>query len=139
LTGHRSSYRFHYDSYVLTVLLPIVIPEEEPRGDFLIIPGTRARRRSYLINLLDKAIVGNKLSQTLLRMAARRGETGILRVALQPGTIYFFWGYRSIHTNAPCRLDRLRATALFHYGDPHRNSSFRSLIRNLRGFRADDA
>ena len=47
--------------------------------------------------------------------------------------MYFFWGYRSIHTNEPCDPDKLRATALFHYGDPHRNSKTRAMIRRAKG------
>jgi len=138
LTGQRSSYRFHYDSYILTVLLPIVIPEEGPRGDFLIIPCTRPKRLSYFANLLDKMVICNKVSQILLRFAARRKRLGIISVRMQPGTMYFFWGYRSVHTNASCDPNALRATALFHYGDPHRNNSFRSLIRKMRRLQSSD-
>jgi len=51
---------------------------------------------------------------------------------MQAGTICFFWGYRSIHTNEPCDPAKLRATALFHYGDPHLGSRARALIRRIR-------
>jgi hypothetical protein len=132
-TGQRNSYKFHYDSYVLTTLLPIVMPEEGARGDLVIIPRTRRIRRLYFSNLIDKALVDNSIAQAVLRMAAQRKRLNSISIRLRPGTIYFFWGYRSIHTNEPCDADKLRATALLHYGDPHRNSRARALIRSVRG------
>lgn len=129
-TGQRHSYRFHYDSYVVTALLPVVIPETGRRGDLLIIPEPRPIRRRYLANVLDKALVDNALTQKRFRRAARHGSSAIA-IRMQPGNLYFFWGYRSVHTNEPCDPDKLRATALFHYGDPHQNSRARALIRRV--------
>jgi len=137
-TGRRTSYKFHYDSYVLTVLLPVAIPQEGRSGDLLIIPNARRVRRLYLSNLMDKLIIDNKVAQVILRLITRRRRLNTVAVKLQPGTSYFFWGYRSIHANEPCDHDKLRATALFHYGDPHRNSSARTLIRRARAFCTSD-
>ena len=64
-TGQSHSYRFHYDSYVLTALLPVEIPEKGLRGDLLVIPSTRRIRRRYLSNVLDKLIVDNKMNSNL--------------------------------------------------------------------------
>jgi hypothetical protein len=50
---------------------------------------------------------------------------------LVPGTIYFFWGYRSLHANQPCDPEFRRATALFHFGDPHARSFATRLILKL--------
>jgi hypothetical protein len=130
-TGQRHSYRFHYDSYVLTALLPVAIPETGVRGDLLIIPKPRPIRRRYLTNVLDKVLVENALAQMRFRRAARHGSSTIA-IRMQPGNMYFFWGYRSVHTNEPCDPDKLRATALFHYGDPHQNSRARALIRRVK-------
>ena len=132
-TGQRHSNRFHYDSYVLTALLPVAIPEEGRRGDLLLVPNIRRIRRLYLLNVLDRFLVGSRIAQIILRLAARRRSPRMVAIRLEPGTMYFFWGYRSIHTNEPCEVDTLRATALFHYGDPHENSRIRMLTRRARG------
>jgi hypothetical protein len=42
-----------------------------------------------------------------------------------PGNLYLFWGYRSVHANQACDPDKIRATALFHFGDPRTNSRLR--------------
>ena len=138
ITGQQHSNRFHYDSYVLTMLLPVAVPEEGLRGDLLLVPNTRRIRRLYLLNVLDRFLIGNLIAQTILRFAARRRWSRIVAIRLEPGTMYFFWGYRSIHTNEPCDVDKLRATALFHYGDPHENSRIRMLTRRARAAGASD-
>jgi len=132
-SGQRHSYQFHYDSHILTALLPVEIPESGPKGDLVLFPHVRPIRRRYYSSVLDKLALANKLSQTTLRAAARRRRLGAIAIRLQPGTVYFFWGYRSIHANEPCEPGKLRVTALFHYGDPHRNSSLQSLINYARG------
>ncbi|HEY2662810.1 MAG TPA: hypothetical protein VGI47_00620 [Candidatus Binataceae bacterium] len=112
----------------MSALLPVAIPTEAQPGDFLLIPSTRRIRRLYLRNLLDRALIGNKIAQRLLRLVARRRWLRTVAIRMEPGTINF-WGYRSIHTNEPCDPDKLRATALLHYGDPHQGSKTRALIR----------
>jgi hypothetical protein len=125
LTGRSAaphSYIFHYDSYVLTVLVPVAIPTEGQRGDLIMLPNFRRLRSTYLANIIDKLLLDNPATQKLLRWLHRRKKLKITRLALQPGSAYFFWGYRSIHTNEPCDMGHIRATALFHYANPHAES-----------------
>ncbi|AYO81775.1 hypothetical protein [Methylobacterium brachiatum] len=123
------SMRFHYDSYVLTALIPIVVPERGSPGRLIILPSTRGLRRTYLGNLVDKVLVDNRLAQALLNVAYRRGSRRMIRLSLKPGNLYFFWGYRSLHTNEPCDADAIRATALLHYADPHADSRVKRALR----------
>jgi hypothetical protein len=71
--------------------------------------------------LLDKILLDNPISQWLLRYVSMQ------KISMVPGNLYLFWGYRSIHANEACDLDKLRATALFHFGDPHINSKLRKI------------
>jgi hypothetical protein len=130
--GRKNSYFFHYDTYVLTVLIPIMIPQAGERGDLVLFPNVRGIRRSYLRNLFDKFLVDNQFAQWVLRQAARRKMCGARAVAMKPGNIYFFWGYRTIHANEPCDPAQIRATALLHFGDPYRGSRARSFLRRAR-------
>ncbi len=128
LTGHSvavHSYRFHYDSYVLTSLIPIIIPTEGKAGDLLMLPNTRGIRSSYARNVVDKVILDNPVSQFVLRAMTKAGLLRLTRIKMEPGNIYFFWGYRTVHTNEPCDIDKVRATALFHYVNPHAGASVR--------------
>lgn len=128
-SGEQHSLRFHYDSYVLTVLLPIHIPQGRRSGDLLMIPNSRRLRSHYALNLVDKVLLDNPLTQWLLRRLAARRSSRLLRLRMTPGNLYLFWGCRSIHTNEPCDNDQIRATALFHYVDPHRDSRLKRLLR----------
>ncbi len=118
-SGQKHAWMFHYDSYVVTALVPILIPAEGRSGDLLMFPNTRPIRPWYLWNAADKVLLDNPLTQKLLRRAVERNPGKPVRLRMQPGNLYLFWGYRSIHTNEPCDPDKVRATALFHYANPH--------------------
>ncbi|MBB2155941.1 hypothetical protein HLH33_06410 [Gluconacetobacter diazotrophicus] len=123
--GERYAYLFHYDSYVVTALVPIIMPSTGRAGDLIMFPNTRTIRKTYLRNLVDKVLLDNILTQ----MAPKRIATSRTRrptlVRMRPGNVYFFWGYRSVHANEPCDHDQIRATALFHYVNPHAGSRIR--------------
>lgn len=130
-SGQKHSLRFHYDSYVLTVLLPIHVPHGQNSGDLVVLPNVRKVRSSYALNLIDKIIIDNPLTQTVLRALIRKPSPRLVRIKMNPGDLYLFWGYRSVHTNEPCDPDKIRATALFHYVDPHSESSLKRFLGRL--------
>jgi hypothetical protein len=120
LGGQKNSLIFHYDSYIVTALIPIRIPDSGATGDLVMLPNTRKVRKTYLVNALDKVVLDNPVTQAVLRKATTSNRLTLTRVKMSPGNIYFFWGYRSVHTNEPCDPDKVRATALFHYANPHK-------------------
>lgn len=126
-TGEKHAYFFHYDSYVITALVPILMPSVGKAGDLIMFPNLRGIRKTYLANLLDKVLLDNRLTQIVLRRGATSGRLRFTRVRMKPGNVYFFWGYRSVHANEPCDRDQIRATALFHYANPHADSGVRRL------------
>ena len=132
-SGQRESMIFHYDSFVLTTILPVLIPEQGESGDLLMIPNRRPIRRSYLRNLMDKLLVDNPWVQRYLKRRFKNDDTAFTRIALQPGHLYLFWGYQSLHTNLPVAADALRATAVFHYHNVHGSSSLASRLRKSLG------
>jgi hypothetical protein len=124
-SGLKHALRFHYDSYVVTALLPVIIPSEGSPGHLVMAPNRRPIRSSYLFNLLDKIILDNPATQFLLRHAFRSRLLKLKQIRMMPGNLYLFWGYRSVHANEACDPDKIRATALFHFGDPHADSDLR--------------
>jgi hypothetical protein len=124
-SGLKHAFYFHYDSYVVTALLPVIIPSEGSAGHLVMAPNRRPVRSSYLVNLLDKIILDNPATQFLLRHAFRLGLVKLKQIPMVPGNLYLFWGYRTVHGNEPCDPDKIRATALFHFGDPHADSRVR--------------
>ncbi|WP_213769829.1 hypothetical protein [Bradyrhizobium sp. dw_78] len=127
--GRKHSMNFHFDSYVLTLLLPIEVPAGNDSGELIVLPNVRSVRRWYAANLIDKVLLDNPMTQRILRAMAKLHPERFVRIPMVPANLYFFWGYRSIHTNAPCDADKIRATALFHYGDPHHDSKLKKWLR----------
>ncbi len=119
----EESNRFHYDATILTVLLPVFIPESSTEtGRFVLFPNLRNQRSNALLNLLEKAVVQNRISQRLVALAIKFDLLRPMKIELVPGNLYFFWGYRSLHANEPSDPRALRTTVLFHYDNPHRRS-----------------
>ncbi|WP_296179030.1 hypothetical protein [Pseudomonas sp. UBA1879] len=131
--GRRESLIFHYDSFVLTTIMPVCMPESGERGDLVMLPNRRPIRRTYLRNLIDKVLVDNRWVQRYMKNRVTRNDQALTRIVMQPGHLYLFWGYRSLHTNLPVAEDALRATAVFHYHNVHGSSSLASRLRKSLG------
>jgi hypothetical protein len=61
-SGLKHALLFHYDSYLVTALLPVIIPTEGLTGKLVMAPNVRPIRSSYLFNLIDKIILDNPVT-----------------------------------------------------------------------------
>ncbi len=123
------SFNFHYDSYLITALIPIVIPATGRPGDLYLAPKMRPVRANYIRNVIDKIIV-ERIKQKTLRHRAEIDPKWFTRIRMVPGNLYLFWGYRTIHANEPCDTGTVRATALYHFFDPHCESKLKHRLRS---------
>ncbi|XKY16435.1 hypothetical protein JQR83_03350 [Stutzerimonas stutzeri] len=136
-SGLKQSHFYHFDATAVTALLPLFIPTEgEHCGDLIIFPNTRHIRFNALRNVIEKAVLHNTVSQKLVAFAVRRGWLKPIRLKLVPGNLYLFSGYRSLHANDVCDPAMLRATALFHFGNPHHESVLARLLLGANKRRA---
>jgi hypothetical protein len=134
--GIRHSNNFHYDSYVISILLPVLIPDapNEPPGNLVMFPNLRNARRSVLLNIAEKLLV-EKLLARLWRLPIVQKWFSATVVTLTPGNLYFIWGMRSLHANQACAPSRVRCTVLLHFGDPHESSRFKGFSQRLHTLR----
>lgn len=134
--GIRHSNNFHYDSYVVSVLLPVLIPSEhgEASGNLVMFPNLRDARRFVIVNILEKVLVETLLKR-IWRLPLVQKWLSAKVVTLKPGNLYFFWGMRSLHTNQPCAPSSVRCTVLLHFGDPHEDSVLKGLSHRLHSLR----
>ena len=128
-TARNHAGYLHYDSYVVTVLIPLAVPEQGAAGDLVLLPNRRPVRTSYALNVAEKAVLDRAVTQRRLWRMIGAGRVPSLRLSMRPGAIYIFGGYRSLHANLPSNPAALRATLLYHYGNPHAGSR----LRRLRG------
>lgn len=130
-SGSKHAFYFHFDSFELTALVPIAIPEGKKAGDLLVFPNFRRRRRSYFLNALEKFIMERSAAQALVKRLASRSSR-ITRLQLRPGNLYFFNGNRSLHGNEEADPTMLRATLLIHFAETHHDHWIRRLRRRVR-------
>jgi hypothetical protein len=128
---------FHYDRSVVTVVLPIHMPEGQPgeAGELILFANPRPYRRFAVTNVLEKLFKQNDVFRRgFVRRAFSKGDVTV--VAMKPGNAYLFWGYRSFHATLPCPADTMRATLILHYGSVHQGSALlaksKTVCRKLR-------
>jgi hypothetical protein len=133
-SGLKLAWKFHYDTYVITALVPIIIPSEPgvSRGDLVIYPRLRGIRRNAIVNLVDRILFQNRLVQHFMARTLIRRLLKARVIRMETRNAYFFRGYESLHANEPCSPNVLRCTALFHFADPHEGSTIVRIIRDRR-------
>jgi hypothetical protein len=110
---------FHYDATVVTMVLPIDIPDAGPgnSGELVLFPNRRPFRRFAITNIVEKMVMQSNAYRR--RVSPERTTTVI---PLAPGSAYLFSGYRSYHATMPCPAGTRRVTILLHYKDAHSGS-----------------
>jgi len=130
------SLNFHYDATVITALIPIVIPKGPVNecGHLLAFKNLRNIRKFALFNFFEKLFLQNIITKIIISSIIKKNLNKYL-IQLEEGNIYFFYGYRTLHANLPVNSDYVRATLLFHVGDPHSESKLINFIANFRHMR----
>lgn len=136
VTGEKTddqSLKFHYDSTLITALIPIFIPEgkEDESGHLIAFPNSRKIRSSVIVNILEKMILQNKIIQNLLPFFLLKSKKKQV-LKLKPGNIYLFSGLQTFHSNYAVSKEFVRATLLCFYGNPYPDSKTLKWIKNKR-------
>ena len=132
------NHAYHFDSHVLTALFPIMIPNDlVDNGDLVLWPNIRSAHGGFIINALQKAVAQNPFARWIFSKESIRNAVGARSIALKPGNLYIFWGYRSYHGNLPISKDKVRATALYHMFYRHHSNPVLKFARSRRK-RIDD-
>lgn len=121
---------FHYDASVVTMVIPIDIPDGEPgqSGELVLYPNRRPFRKFAAHNVAEKSITQTDAYQRrFLRKTDVTRDAEI--VAFTPGNAYLFWGYRSYHATMPCPPGSTRITFIVHYRDAHFGSRLLQLAK----------
>lgn len=124
---------FHYDAAVLTMLVPLFIPDagQGRSGELVVLPNRRPFRRSSVIDLTEKVSTQNRFYRNRIKKQVFADPDKYF-VNMKPGNVYLFWGYRTFHGNLQCEAYTVRATLLLHFGNPHAGSPLIGAVRNFR-------
>ena len=120
ISGKKNAYMFHYDAYLLTALLPIIIPTRNDglNGDFMYLKQRRNYHNNLVRNIIEKFIIQNPFTRYLLSRKPIQDFFNLKICKIKPGKLYVFYGFQTIHGNGVINSITPRATALFHYSDP---------------------
>jgi len=145
--GEGDAFWFHYDASVVTMVVPIFLPDagRGMSGELVGFFNKRPFRRFAIANIIDKVVGQIGLNRSrILRRLDRKDYVQV--VDMEVGNIYLFWGYRGLHGNMPCKSGALRATLLLHFGRLHGSSPIlttavrlQEALRNLRPKPAGDS
>lgn len=137
------SHQFHYDPCILTMVVPILIPQATfgSNGELAALGNKRPFRRFHATHLLETLATQNKLYR---RYVTRRIHDAPEKyvVPLHPGDAYLFWGYRTYHGTLGCAPGLVRTTLVLKFGSVHSTTTWTSKVawklsrsrRDLRRF-----
>jgi hypothetical protein len=133
-SGGKDAHTYHFDAYDLTLLMPIITPEDDNLlcGDLILYPNTRKFSTNILKNILYKLSFQNKIAHKLATKDWIKKLFKAKTLKVKPGNAYIFYGFRSYHGNIPVDNSLVRATALFHYNDPFSENKLIKAIENKR-------
>ncbi|MBN3858054.1 hypothetical protein G3N59_32175 [Paraburkholderia sp. Ac-20340] len=132
------SYLRHFDSHVLTVLIPLQrAPDGEQNGD-LIVHMRRCAPLAPLAHLMTKAWLffehglpfGLRRAIVNSGFGTRRG----LRIRCEPGNAYVFNGFVTLHHNLHV-ADGERRSLIIHHYDAGLEARLRTMVRAVRHMR----
>lgn len=122
---------WHYDANAVTMLVPLVIPDDGT-GHVAMFPDFRPHRRWATLSAAERLLVHSKRYGRRLR---RRydNDPAAFTVQMTPGDVYLFRGYRALHATLPWPSDTLRVTLILQYGHPYGPEG--SLVQAVRARR----
>lgn len=129
---------FHYDASVLTMIVPVFIPQAAigNSGELAAFGNKRPFRRFAASHLVDTLLTHNSLYRRHFAKTVLDAPEKYI-VPLQPGDAYIFWGYRTLHGNFACGPGLLRATLVLQYGELHSGSRAMNVVWRFSRSRRD--
>ncbi len=122
---------FHFDAHLITILIPIIIPDNanNKNGDLVILPNIRRVHKYLILNIIQKIFFQNKIVRKILSKFSLKNFLDYKILKLKVGNIYAFNGFTTLHGNMEIDEGSVRATLLVHAYDIFKNSS---IIKNNR-------
>lgn len=109
--------KWHYDGCSITMVVPIVMPEDGS-GGFAAFPNSRPHRRSFVATLAEKQVYELNLLRPWINRRFRKNQAA-KTIKFIPGDAYIFRGYRTLHSIMPLSPASLRVSVLLQYGRPY--------------------
>lgn len=131
LKQKEQAYLYHFDAHLITILVPIFIPNNQngKNGDLVIFPNIRKTHKNLLLNIIQKIFFQNIFIRNLIKLNIFKSLLNHKIIKIKPGNIYAFIGFSSLHGNLEIDESSTRATLLIHAYDVFENSKLVNLNR----------
>lgn len=133
--NNNESYRSHYDSHLLTLVLPLQIPKASSQyttGQLVYKPNARRAPKSEIQNIFQK--ISSKKYASELAVTKLMEEEGVIVENFTDYCPLLFLGRTTLHTNLPLSKfsEVPRLTLLAHFFDPNPTHGIGAFLRLLR-------
>tara|TARA_B100000029_G_scaffold198798_1_gene197116 strand:- start:2794 stop:3558 length:765 start_codon:yes stop_codon:yes gene_type:complete len=132
-TNFKVSSKFHFDAFYLTAIFPIKIPEDKKKDNFaslIIYPNIRNIAMSSYTNYIFKFLTQNSICRKIANYNFIKKIFNSKVVDLQENKIILFYGYRTYHGNQAMKSNNLKAQAIYHIYNPHKESRIDNYVFN---------
>jgi len=119
----------HYDSYRSTVLVPLKLPNEAPRGDLNIWENSRRHPKYMIVHLFQKVLIQSRLGIKFLKTVYPKK---FIKVTVKPGDTLRFNGFLSLHFNDLPSAER--RSLLLHFDREFDSSILTDIIERYSRF-----
>ena len=127
-------YRGHFDSHFITIVLPVLIPQDGVQhdcGELMVVPNMRGHNSSEIINILQKIYFKKFNTAKKYEDLIASGKGRVLNFRDYEPLV--FYGNRTFHGNFPLKNSHFdRLTFLCHLYDTSPRYGIGSLLRKLR-------
>ena len=125
-TDKHRQYESHFDNYKETLVIPLLIPDQQPKGELMAWFNARRNPKSFLEHLFTKAFFQNKF----FRYVMKRYLLKYFKVLkINPGDVAIFNGFITLHFNFP--VSNERRSILIHNEKAFANNIFSHMIDEL--------
>jgi hypothetical protein len=127
-------YRGHFDSHFITIVLPVLIPQDGVKyncGELMAMPNLRGHISSEIINIFQKAYFKKLNSEDVYKNLINKGKG--ITLNFRDYEPFVFYGNRTFHGNFPLiNSTSNRLTFLCHLYDTSPRYGIGSLLRKIR-------
>ncbi len=116
-------YSPHFDNYVHTYVIPIMVPSIPPFGDLCFIENFRSAQTNVYMNTITKFAIQNPLvCKVLLKYFGRLFKSADIK----PGDVALFHGLTTLHYNNSVSTER--RSILIHLDNPFKKNLINRII-----------
>jgi hypothetical protein len=125
-TDMHRQYESHFDNYKQTFVLPLLIPQHQPKGELMAWFGARRHPKFFIEHFFTKAFFQNRFFRFFMKKYLLNH---FKLLEINPGDIASFDGFTTLHFNFPVSDER--RSILIHNEQAYPNNIFGKMIDEL--------